>query len=272
MSLEAFRRVERDAWEKGAYGYWDSFGAIFQPVSAELMDRLALSTGDQVLDVASGPGWVAGAAAARGAHVLGVDISRSMVDLAARLYPAVRFVQADAEALPFGQSRFDLSVSNLGLSHVARPIRMVAEMVRVTRQGGRVVVTSHDEPDATALVGLVNEAVMDAGVERPPSLPQGPSIFHHGFPGNDIFASLLEAVGLQDVMVSRISFCYRTTTAELWNILSRGSTSVALLLEGQSLTSRRKLKTAFVRLAMRYGTPDQLEVPISIKFAVGTQG
>src|SRR2546422_1032104 len=214
MSTEPFRRVECAAWEKVARAYREGFAAIFAPVSAQLLHRLSVRDGDKVLDVATGPGWVAGAAATRGARVVGIDISRSMVDLAASSYPAVRFVQGDAESLPFGSSRFDLSVSNLGLSHVAHPTRMVAEMARVTREGGRVALTTHDEPGATALVGLVNDALEETGVERPPSLPSGPSIFHHGFPGDETFAHLLEAAGLNNVTVSRVDSWHNTTVAE----------------------------------------------------------
>ncbi len=270
MSADAFRQVERAAWEAGAVAYWEGFAAVFEPAAAQLLDRLGVGEGDRVLDVATGPGFVAGDAAARGAQVVGVDMSHAMVDLGARLYPAARFLQADAEALPLRRSLFDLAVSNLGLSHVARPTRMVGEMARVTRAGGCVALTTHDEAGATALVGLVNDAVVECGATRPPALPLGPSVFHHGFPGDETFARLLEASGLESVRVERIGLCHRTTADDLWQALSRGSTSVALFLDGQQETTRGRLKMAFLGLATRFGPPGRLEVPISIKLAAGT--
>ncbi|MGH2733229.1 MAG: class I SAM-dependent methyltransferase [Actinomycetota bacterium] len=268
---DAFRQVEREMWERGSHAYWQSFAPIMDRVAAELLDRLAVHDGEELLDLATGPGWVAGGAAARGARVVAADISRAMVELGASLYPAVRFVQADGEALPFPSSSFDVAVSNLGLPHVARPSRMVAEMVRVTRQGGRVALTTHDAPSATALVGLVNDAVVEVGARLPAVLRDAPSIFHHGFPGDAPFAYLLEDGGLSDVIVGAIAFQHLTTAADLWNMLARGSARGALLVESQPAPTRNALRVAFARLALRFGTPENLEIPISIKLAIGTK-
>ena len=55
----------------------------------------------RVLDVATGPGYVAGAAAASGATVVGLDFSPPMIAEARRRYPDIEFHEGDAEALPF---------------------------------------------------------------------------------------------------------------------------------------------------------------------------
>lgn len=240
-------------------------------VIAELLNRLAIRDGDRLLDVAAGPGWVGGGAATRGAHVVGVDISRSMVELGAYLYPEVSFVQADAEALPFASSYFDIAVSNLGLSHVAHPARMVSEMTRVTRPGGSVTLTTHAEASVTALVGLINDAIGEVDAKLPAALRDAPSIFHHGFPGDERFSYLLDVAGLRDVAIHAIALTHLTTTADLWDTLTRGSSHVSLIVESQSEATRCALKVAFARLALQFGSPDRIEIPISIKLATGTK-
>ena len=94
------------------------------------------SAGTRVLDVATGPGTIAGVAAARGADVVGLDFSGAMIAEATRLHPAVAFREGDAHALPFDAASFDAVVMNFGLLHLARPETAMAEAHRVLRGDG----------------------------------------------------------------------------------------------------------------------------------------
>ena len=75
-----------------------------------LLDAARVGSSDSVLDVATGPGHVAGAAAARAARVVGLDFSVQQIERARRRYPGVRFEQGDAGDLPFDSSSFDVVV------------------------------------------------------------------------------------------------------------------------------------------------------------------
>src|SRR5262249_56363460 len=108
-----------------------------------------------VLDVATGPGYVAAAAVRRGASVVAVDFSEAMLAEARRHHPAIDFRSGDAEALPFPDASFDAVVMSFGLLHLARPDQALAEAHRVLRPRGRLAFTVWDRPEQAAPFGLV---------------------------------------------------------------------------------------------------------------------
>ncbi len=133
----AFRAFEHAGWQGAALRYDDAFGSLTRQAIDPLLDAAQVRSGARVLDVASGPGYVAAAAAARGARVTGVDFSLAMVRLARAQNPAVKFRTGNAEALPFRDGSFDAVVMNFGMLHLARPEHAVGEALRVCRRGRR---------------------------------------------------------------------------------------------------------------------------------------
>jgi len=111
----------------------------------------AVGPGARVLDVATGPGYVAARAAARGAAAVGVDIAAAMVSLAARRHPELEFRQGDAEALPFADASFDAVLGNFVMLHLGRPEQAAAEFARVLAPGGRLALTVWDLPQRSRL-------------------------------------------------------------------------------------------------------------------------
>src|SRR4051812_41482263 len=106
-NTDAFERFERDVHDRIAAGYHEAFSPVTAAAHAPLLAAAGIASGDRVLDVASGPGVLAGKAAAQGAHVTGVDLAPNMVALARRLQPAATFEVASAESLPFPDQTFD---------------------------------------------------------------------------------------------------------------------------------------------------------------------
>jgi ubiquinone/menaquinone biosynthesis C-methylase UbiE len=136
-----FHEFERSGWERASAHYDDAFGALTRQTADALLDAAAVLAGAEVLDVATGPGPIASAAAARGAHVIGIDFSSAMIAEARRRHHHIEFREGDAEALSFDASTFDAIVMNFGLLHLGRPDTAIAEAYRALKTGGRYALT-----------------------------------------------------------------------------------------------------------------------------------
>jgi ubiquinone/menaquinone biosynthesis C-methylase UbiE len=102
----------------------------------------------RALDVCTGAGALAFALAPLVREVVGIDPVPELLELArARALPNTQFVEGDGEALRFSNAEFDLSGTHRTLHHVNRPERVVAELARVTRPGGHVLVVDQLAPD-----------------------------------------------------------------------------------------------------------------------------
>jgi SAM-dependent methyltransferase len=128
-----------DQWGVGCY---EATALELAPVSDVAIAALGLSGDERVLDVACGTGNAALVAHRAGAIVTGLDASPRLLKVARERVPAAEFVLGDAARLPFDDGRFDAAVSVSGVIF-ARPAEMAAaEIARVVRHGGRVVITS----------------------------------------------------------------------------------------------------------------------------------
>ena len=132
------KQRQRDMW--ASFAPTATFTA---PVAGQLVRFAGIAPGERVLDVGTGTGVAALAAAHRGARVTGLDltppllaVARENAKLAGR--DDIVWTEGDAEALPFPDASFDVVVSQFGHMFAPRPDVAVAEMRRVLRHGGRV--------------------------------------------------------------------------------------------------------------------------------------
>lgn len=102
--------------------------------------------GQRVLDIACGTGTSTAALAKRGATVVGVDFSTGMIVEARRRHPGIEFVQGDAADLPFADGEFDAVTVSFGLRNFKDAHAALAEMFRVLKPGGWVVITEFSTP------------------------------------------------------------------------------------------------------------------------------
>lgn len=105
--------------------------------------------GERILDLAAGTCRSSASLARRGAEVVAADFSPGMLAQGRRRYADVRglrFVEADAMALPFDDGEFDAVTISYGLRNVQQPKVALAEMRRVTREGGRIVINEFSTP------------------------------------------------------------------------------------------------------------------------------
>jgi ubiquinone/menaquinone biosynthesis C-methylase UbiE len=122
----------------------DAYAAAPVITDADRLARLVRAINPQPLEraveVATGPGYVAMALAARCREVVGLDLTPAPIAIAERTSRErnignVRFQVGDAEHLPFTEGEFDIAVCRFALHHFERPEAVLAEMVRVTRSG-----------------------------------------------------------------------------------------------------------------------------------------
>ena len=107
--------------------------------------------GERILDIAAGTGTSSAALSGPGIDVVAVDFSTGMIEEGRRRHPELTFVEADAMALPFKANEFDAVTISFGLRNVADPRKAIAEMYRVVKPGGRVVICEFSRPPMSLL-------------------------------------------------------------------------------------------------------------------------
>ena len=165
IDLEAVKARQQTTWASGDYA---EIATLIVPVAERLADAADLRAGSAVLDVASGSGNAAIAAARLGAIVTGVDYVPSLLERGRERAAAERVVidlrDGDAEALPFAAASFDATLSVFGSMFAPDHRRTAAEILRVTRPGGTIGLASWT-PDG--FIGAMFRAV--AGHVPPPA-------------------------------------------------------------------------------------------------------
>ena len=134
--------------------------ALFAEWAPRLCDAAEIRDGQRVLDVACGTGVLARAAAGRGASVTGLDRNAGMLAVARRLAPGLDWREGMAERVPAEDASFDAAGCQFGLMFFEDRVAALAEMLRVLKPGGRLVVAVWDSLDRTpgyrAMVALLD--------------------------------------------------------------------------------------------------------------------
>jgi len=143
VDIAEFRARQRRLWEAGDYR---PLGRLIEPAARTLVERAGVAPGHRVLDIATGSGNVAVAAAEAGADVVGVDITDAWFPEARRRARAagvhLDLRLGDAEELPVEDASFDLVLSSFGAIFAPRHHLVAAEVVRVCRPGGEIGLTA----------------------------------------------------------------------------------------------------------------------------------
>jgi SAM-dependent methyltransferase len=177
-------------------------------------------------------GYVAAAARDRSAEVVGVDFSAAQVRLAQQTYQDIRFIEGDAEALPFGDGDFDVVLNAFGLPHIPNPDKATAEAYRVLKPAGRFAYASWCV--ATKCIGfsMVYDAIHAHG-SLDVGLPPGPNFFKYG--DLDYAAEMLERVGFTSVSATEVPLVWRVSSPDaIIEAISSGTVRAAAVLNRQS--------------------------------------
>ena len=245
MDSAEFHEFEQTGWQRAAEFYGDAFGGLTSQTAEAVLDAVEAARGTRLLDVACGPGFIAGAAARRGAAVTGLDFSPAMIAAARQRCPTVVFRDGDAEALPFDAGSFDAVVMNFGLLHLARPDTALAEAHRVLRAGGRYALTVWSAPEEAIGFGVVLRAVQAHGNPNV-GLPEGPPFFRFSAPAE--FAATLERAGFSGVDVQTLQLTWRLSSPEgVFDAVSQGGVRTSALLRAQTPDALDAIRAAVRR-------------------------
>jgi ubiquinone/menaquinone biosynthesis C-methylase UbiE len=168
VDVEQIKQRQRAIWSLGDYS---TLSRALWPASVELCDALAVSAGQEVLDVAAGDGNFARACARVGARVVASDISPVMVERgrerAREEGYEIEWVEADAEELPFEDERFDCVGSVFGAMIAPRPEVVARGLVRVTRPGGTVGMTAWKPDSFVPRLGQISRRYVPPPPDQP---------------------------------------------------------------------------------------------------------
>jgi ubiquinone/menaquinone biosynthesis C-methylase UbiE len=257
---DSFRQFEHSGWQNIPQQYHQAFGELTAQSIEPLLDAAGVKKGTRVIDIATGPGYVAAAAARRGATVIGVDFSTAMIDEAKGRYPDLEFREGDAEHLPFGNALFDAAVMNFGILHLGRPDHALAEACRVLHAGGRFGFTAWAKPEDAAGFGIVLRALARYG-DVNVSLPEGPPFFRFSEP-DECIRSLLVA-GFASPKVVRVPQFWRLPSLDtLFEFMRDSTVRTAGLLQAQRPDALEKIRDAMRDELKKYQKRNAVELPM----------
>jgi SAM-dependent methyltransferase len=266
---EEFQAFEHAGWQTAAatyHRYWERLTAQSIPA---LLDAVAARPGARFLDIASGPGHIAAAAAERGADVTGVDFADNMISLARIAYPTVDFQLGDAIDLYLPAGSVDAAVMGFGMLHLSEPERAATEAFRVLRPGGGFAFSVWAMPAMARGFEIVLDAVRTFG-NPDVSLPPGPPFFRYSAEAEA--RALLGDAGFVDITFEEIPQTWRLPgTSEFLLAFHGGTARTGPLLRAQTPAALELISAAVFDGLKQYQTHDGLAVPMPAVVVAGVK-
>lgn len=205
--LTVVKDRQQAAWSAGDYAV---IGGSLVITSELLCEAVDVHAGQKVLDVATGSGNTALAAARRGCEVTGIDYVPSLLDRARERATAERLPvtlqEGDAEGLPFPNASFDVVLSTFGVMFAPDQEHAARELLRVCRSGGKIGLANWT-PDS--FIGKVFRAISE--YVSPPAGLKSPMLWGTEAQLRDLFGD--EITSLE---VTRRTFVFRYQSAQHW--------------------------------------------------------
>jgi ubiquinone/menaquinone biosynthesis C-methylase UbiE len=268
---ESFRDFELRGWEDPTIcaRYDDYFARLTTQSIADLLDGVRIGRSDTVLDVATGPGYVAGAVASRAAKVVGIDFSAQQLELARGRYPGITFQQGDADNLPFDSATFDVVLSNFGMPHFPDPERFLREAFRVLRGAGRVGFTTWDVPQEAKGLGAVYGAIQRHGSVNV-GLPAGPNFFLFSDPKQ--CEQSLAGAGFEAISITKVRQTWELPGPDdLFEAVLNATVRAAATLKAQRPEALKAIRESVREAVAEYASGGVHRVPMPAVLATASK-
>lgn len=176
---------------------------------------VAARPGERILDLGAGTASSSASLAASGAEIVAADFSAGMLEEGRRRHgelPNLSFVQADAMDLPFGDAEFDAVTMSYAIRNVNDPKKVLAELFRVTKPGGRLVITEFSTPPSKlfrGFFGFYNSQVLPRIARVASSNAEAYDYLNESikdWPEQKTFASWIREAGWIDVAWRNLTF------------------------------------------------------------------
>lgn len=265
----AFQRFEREGWDRVAHLYDATWAPLTTQLVEPLLDAAAVGEGQRVLDLACGPGYVAAAAALRGAEVVALDISAAMVEEARRRHPKLDVRQSAAERIDFPDESFDRVLMSFGILHVADPPAVLREARRLLRPGGRFAFTVWAAPDASPGAWLIDTAIT-AHALPVDDLPRGPDSYFLADPQR--IRAAFAAAGFTDSEVTLAAAYWRVPNADVLLAAERhAGVRTAALLARQDDAHLAAITASIAVGIEAFRDGDSYALPMAARVAVASR-
>lgn len=278
-SADEIRDAQRAAWAGLSEG-WAKWDAVIMdqlaPVSAAMIERLAIADDQRHLDVAAGtgePGLTIARLAPRGRVVL-TDLAPEMLDVAVRRARAqgvgnVETVVCGADDLPFADGTFDSVSVRFGFMFFADVANATAECARVLRPGGRLCASVWVDPDANPWTTIAMEAIATE-VAVPRADPDRPNMYRCAESG--YLSARYQAAGLRDVAEWDVAVELVTSSPdEYWHMISEHVSLVVAALRQVDAPARERMRAHAVAQVAAFEREGAMRVPGMARCVVGTK-
>jgi len=258
---DEFTRFEHEGWQRVADKYDSVWAQSTRQFIPSLLDAAEVSARMSVLDIGSGPGYVAGAVKQRGAVPTGLDFSNQMVLIAQNMFPGIEFREGDAQTLPFADESFDRVVANFALLHLSDPGRACAEACRVLKPRGRFGFTVWAEAADNPYAQLIDDAI-NAHADLNVKLPSGPP--YYLYKTKKHFREAMELAGFDGASMThaihRIEWIVPTPSYPFEAELNAG-VRTAGFLAAQPADRLRAIRSAIEENVKQYAKGDYFAIP-----------
>ncbi len=242
--LKTVKERQQGAWASGDYAM---LGSTFVVISERLCEAVDLRAGQEVLDVATGSGNTALAAARRFCGVTGVDYVPDLLKRARERAAAERlrvaFQEGDAENIPFPDASFDVVLSTIGAMFAPDQERTAGELLRVCRSGGKIGMANW------ASDGFIGEMLRVHARYLPPPPGLKPPVLW----GTEERVRELFGDGITSLQNTRRVFSFRYRSVEhYWDFMRTHNGPTIKAFQALDATARENLTGELMDLTRRF--------------------
>jgi ubiquinone/menaquinone biosynthesis C-methylase UbiE len=265
--LQTEKEKELADWNEKASAYDLHAGKITRQAIEPLLDVIDVSPGMQVLDIATGPGYLAGAAHMRGAIATGIDNAGSMIAQAKQNYPDALFYEGDAESMIFPDKFFDVAICSFGLFYLPEPEKSVSSTHRVLVSGGKYAFTTWAISSNNSLISLIINAIAAHGSNDLTPSEKSPFL---RFSEPDECHNILKSNNFTDIEVSELPLFWKPDHPdEVLDMIYKSSVKTDRLLASQNHAAREKIHQHLAQAVSEIiDSGDELSCPVLIATAV----